>query len=100
MQNDFTLSYDKRLFQLHKEQKTIICPKNNIVIHEAFDGNISLFIREIRLNFTEIQSRPVKSKEEKVYIYKPRKVSEASRRWNSSSVSSAYGPVYQNGGYL
>ena len=60
LQNDSVISYKKRLFQLHKQQPTILRPKDCIMIHHHLDGKIVLFIRKIILDFTEITSRPAK----------------------------------------
>lgn len=61
MQNDFVISYKKRLLQLHKEQRTIIRPKNKIIIHESLEKTLSLYIRGIKLHFNEIFIRPSRS---------------------------------------
>jgi len=60
IQNDFIVVYKKRLLQLHKEQKTIVRPKERIVVHESFDGQISLYIRKVKLLFTEVCERSSK----------------------------------------
>ena len=60
LQNDFIISYKKRLLQLHKDQKTIVRPKNTITVHESLDGAISLHIRETKLYFSEVSVRPIK----------------------------------------
>ena len=55
--NDWTIRYNNRLFQLEKEQIAYIRPKNEITVHEHFDGDIRLFIRNIQLNFKEINTQ-------------------------------------------
>ncbi len=60
LQNDFVVSYKTKLLQLHKEQKTILRPKNLIVIHESLGGGLSLYIRATQLCFNEILIRPTK----------------------------------------
>ena len=57
VQNDFTILYKNRVLQLHKQQKTIIRPKNQIIIHKRFDKSINLFIRQTPLYFEEIFMR-------------------------------------------
>ncbi len=61
LQNDFVVSYKTKLLQLHKEQKTILRPKNKIIIHESLDGDLSLYIRTTQLYFNAILIRPTKS---------------------------------------
>ena len=60
VKNDFTIQYKNRLIQLLAEQKAVIRPKENVVIHEHFNGSLFIFIRNIQLNFAEIDHRPVK----------------------------------------
>lgn len=64
LQNDFTISYQKRILQLDNQQQAIVRPKKIITIHEKLDGSLELFIRAIRLNFTEPKQRPTKPKED------------------------------------
>ena len=54
LQNDFTIRYKNRVFQLHKDQRTIIRPKNRIIVSENLTGVITLSIRQTDLNFNEI----------------------------------------------
>lgn len=83
LNNDFTITFRKRIFQLHAQQKTIIRPKNEIIVKIHLDGSIKLWIRKTELHFTEIQSRPQKQIQEKtVSNYKP-KPTENSKRWVS-----------------
>jgi len=65
LQKDFVVSYENRLLQLQKEQKTIIRPKDEIVVHETLDGKISLHLRKVQLFFSEISVRPTKSSNHK-----------------------------------
>ncbi len=60
LQNDFTIAYRKRIFQIEQHQKTILRPKDKIVVREHLDGSISLAIRSVLLNSTEIGKRPPK----------------------------------------
>ncbi len=89
--NDFTISYEKRIFQLHKEQKTILRPKNTITVKVSLTGAISLAIRETELSFNEIKSRPIKTltMEPKPCANIIRKPSENSSRWASGLL-----PIY------
>ena len=58
MRNDWTIQYKRQLFQVGKQQIANIRPKNQITVHEHFDGTIKLSIRNIKLNFKEILNRP------------------------------------------
>jgi len=58
LQNNFVISYNKRLLQLEKEQMTLLFPKNQITVTEKLDGEIVLSIRKTKLSFHEIFERP------------------------------------------
>lgn len=60
LNQDFTLQYRNRFFQLHAEQRAVIRPTESITIQENVDGKIKLSIRGIWLNFDEIKERPAK----------------------------------------
>lgn len=79
--NDFTITYNKQIYQLHKEQRTIIRPKNEIVVKTHLNGSISLWIRQTKLFFNKIQHRPQSLKEKQVPCYKSNKPNINSRRW-------------------
>ena len=82
--NDFTITYQKHIFQLHKEQKTIIHPKNEITVKTRLDGTIRLWIRKTELFYHEIYARPVQVVAPKFVAYaSPYKPSNNSQRWVS-----------------
>jgi hypothetical protein len=56
--NDYTISYNKQLFQLHKDQNTLLRPKDKITIQTNLKGVIGLWIRKTKLNFNQIKERP------------------------------------------
>ena len=85
LMNDFTVTFNKHIFQLHAQQRTIIRPKDVISIHVHLDDSIRLFVRKTELFFTEIVAKKPKMKEGKVTCYKPRKISENSRNWASGT---------------
>lgn len=60
IQNDYTVMYKKRIFQLSKEQKAAIRPKEYVTMHERFDGTVDIVIRNIALEFEKIGCRPIK----------------------------------------
>lgn len=80
--NDYTIVYQKRIFQLQPQQKTIIRPKDQIIVNTRLDGSIHLSIRKTFLNFVEINERQKpKPKEPKMIHPIPQKPSINSRRW-------------------
>ncbi len=80
--NDFTITFQKRIFQLSAYQKTIIRPKHSITVKTALDGSISLWVRKIKLEFKELTEKPPKEvTDKKLAQWKPHKPSENSRRW-------------------
>jgi hypothetical protein len=85
LQNDFTISYRKRILQLDKQQRTLIRPKNTITVHELLDGTIRLFIRKTKLFFSELKQRPVAPSEvlEQPRYYKP----ASNHPWRTGFVS-------------
>ena len=78
LQQDFTLSYKNRQLQLLKHQKTVIRPKEKIVVHEHLDGSISLWIRGVRLAFEELGLRSSKVRNAVDYVRKHKDDCEAS----------------------
>ncbi len=80
LQNDFTITYQKRIFQLGAQQQTIIRPKETITIKKHLDGSITLSIRKVDLYFKEIKQRIKTEKEKKVREFKYYKPSENSRK--------------------
>ncbi len=80
--NDFTIAYNKRIFQLERQQPTIIRPKNEIIVNTSLDGSTKLTIRKVNLMFTDITKRPNRLVPEKtVTQYAPRKPCQNSQRW-------------------
>lgn len=61
---DFTVQYHTRWFQLDRKQPTLVFPKNKITINEHYSGTITLTLRTATLNFKEIAKRPEKIKPE------------------------------------
>jgi transposase len=80
--NDYTIKYCRRVFQIERQQATIIRPKNTITVRTYLDGSIKLYVRKIMLEFNEIFERPAKllpmEKTIKNTLYKP---SVNSQRW-------------------
>jgi hypothetical protein len=82
--NDFTISFNKTIFQLEKIQPTRLRPKEAIIIKTYLNGSIGLFVRKIKLSFSVIPHRPKKQVEEtQIAVYKPRKPHPNSVLWKS-----------------
>jgi hypothetical protein len=85
LQNDYTILYKSRIFQLLDQQTIRYRPKDAITVNEHLNGSITLSLRGFKLRYKELDARPRKHPEEKVYIYKPRRISQSSRNWNSGN---------------
>lgn len=79
--NDFTILYHKRIFQIKRKQKIYIKPKVKIIIKTYLNGELSLWFKDTKLCFNEIETKPIKIK--KINDYVPRKPSRNSLLWNS-----------------
>ena len=87
LMQDYTLTYNKQIFQLEKQQRTIIRPKDVITVKTRLDGSIELFIRKTKLMYKLIcKSSNNEMRKDIIKTYKPykyNKPSENSRRWVS-----------------
>ena len=96
IQNDFTVQYEKRILQLLSGQRAVIRPKETVTISDHFDGTLSVSIRNIQLDFTEILQRPTKVQQ---IIFRQHKIHKpaANHPWR------IYSPIsksqHKNGGY-
>lgn len=66
VRNDFTIQYERRLFQLAPRQPTILRPGDAVTVSEGLDGTITVGIRTVDLQFHEIAERSIRSAPEKV----------------------------------
>lgn len=99
VQNDFTVLYKKRILQLLADQHAVIRPKEIVNISEHFDETLSLSIRKIPLNFTEIERRPVKIQEKIFKQHMPWKPA-VDHPWRCySPVTKTQNKAQINGGY-
>lgn len=57
LNNDYTISFRNRWFQLGEKQPVILYARDIIDVYEAFDGTISLWKKGSRLNCFEIEKR-------------------------------------------
>lgn len=58
VRNDFTIQYQRRLFQLNPRQPTLLRPGDTVTVSEGLDGAIAVGIRRVGLRFHEIAERP------------------------------------------
>lgn len=82
--NDYTITFNKRIFQLDKKQTIRLRPKTVIIIRTHLNGCIDLFVSKTQLAYKEIVAKP--AKKITVTVTKqsqPRKVHENSRSWAS-----------------
>jgi transposase/uncharacterized protein (UPF0248 family) len=59
VQNDYTVSYHNRILQITK-QIALVRPKDTIIIAQRLDNSLYLTCRNKKLQFTEINQRPIK----------------------------------------
>lgn len=55
---DFTVRHEGRFLQLLKEQPTLVCRKDRVVVEERMDGAMHLFLRGKELAFSVLPARP------------------------------------------
>jgi hypothetical protein len=81
LMNDYTISFDTRIFQLTKTLS--VRPKDRITVNVHLDNSITLTIRKVNLEYTEIACRPDKKQpaKEKMQAHRPCKPNENSKRW-------------------
>lgn len=60
--NDFTLSYESKWYQLDKSQPALVCRKDRVELEKRLDGKIFINLRGKYLNFKELPERPKKVK--------------------------------------
>ena len=60
--NDFTVRYQGRWFQLAASQPALVCRQDKVLIEERIAGEIFISLRNKYLNFNELPRRPEKIK--------------------------------------
>lgn len=60
--NDFTVRYKGKWFQLAKKQPNLVLRKNKVQIEERISGELFISLRGEYLNFVELPARPEKVK--------------------------------------
>lgn len=58
--NDFTIRFKGKWYQLEKSQPVLVRPKENICIEEQISGQMFITLRDKKLNFRELPERPAK----------------------------------------
>ena len=58
VQNDFTIQYRNKFFQLEEKQPVRLYRKAEITVQERLDGSMHLVFKNRRLNFRAIEKRP------------------------------------------
>lgn len=84
---DFTISYNNQIFQLNKHQRANVYPKNVITVSTDLDGNITLSIRNISLDYTIIKSRQKVIIDEKILQEKIHKPGKNSRHFVGGNIA-------------
>lgn len=56
--NDFTLQYKSKIFQLEKSQPTLVLRRDKVIIEERMNGEIKIRLRNKYLNFHQIYIKP------------------------------------------
>jgi transposase len=60
--NDFTIRFKSKWFQLKEQQSTLVLRKDQVLVEEHLDGSIHLNLRGKYLGFVELPQRPEKVK--------------------------------------
>jgi hypothetical protein len=82
--NDYTITFNKRIFQLNKKQTILIRPKSSITVMTDLDRCIYLSVYKTQLEYQEIAERPTPKKMSISIATKPsqpQKVHKNSRLW-------------------
>ncbi|MEK0371124.1 MAG: ISNCY family transposase [Nitrosopumilus sp.] len=60
--NDFTINYKTKWYQLDKTQPTLVCRKDKVSVEKRLNNSIKINLRNKYLNFQELSERPKKIK--------------------------------------
>ncbi|MBU0568952.1 ISNCY family transposase [bacterium] len=60
IQNDYTIRFKTKYFQLNQEQPTTAYKKDTVIIEEHLNGEIKINLKEHYLNYTVLPERPKK----------------------------------------
>lgn len=78
--NDFCIQYQNQWMQLEKEQPTLVCRKDTVVIEKRIDDTLHVKLREKYLNFKIIPRKPERIKE-KITALIPAPLIRESMQW-------------------
>lgn len=85
VQNDWTILYKNRFFQIDSSRPAIVRPKDSVSIYEYFNGTIKIKIRTSKIDFKELTERRKMEKIKKLKTpwkkYKP----DANHPWRLHS---------------
>jgi len=68
VRNDFTVSHQKKYYQLLKEQSVTICKKDKITVEERLDGTTHFRLRGKYLNYRLLPEKPKKANKNQLWI--------------------------------
>lgn len=71
IQNDFTISYKSKWYQLEKEQPCVVCKKDGVIVEERPDGRIFIQYRRKYLNFYQIHKKTIRRNIKTPHILTP-----------------------------
>jgi len=60
VQNDFTLAFKNRWYQLTRRQSVTVCKKDRVIVEERTDGTVHIRLRGEYLNYQVLPQRPAK----------------------------------------
>lgn len=72
--NDFTVRFKGKWFQLKEQQPTLVLRKDQILVEEHLDGSVHMNLRNHYLDFTELPERPKKIKMHVTGLTKERQI--------------------------
>lgn len=58
VQNDFTVSFQKKWFQITDHQSVTVCKRDRLAIEERLDGTLKMFLRGKELQIKSLPERP------------------------------------------
>lgn len=58
--NDYTIMFDNKFFQLNREQPTTVYKKDAVIVEEHLDGAMKLRLRDHYLNYSVLPEKPKK----------------------------------------
>ena len=85
VQNDFTIRFNNKWYQLTKEQPVTIRPKDRVLIEERLDGSLWIRLRGKYLNYQILLTKPSRQQKQPWIIPASQKKAKKERkRWKPS----------------